>query len=194
MNPTFSLFLLLLAFSHLQAQSDIPLPPLITITGYGEVKVRPDEVEISLGIHLRDETADMLSKLIDKRSSAVIKILRDANVTDQDIMTSGLSIQPYYADTSSSSGNNKPDYYNGEKSITFTLKNISNYDAIMTKIYDAGINTSLVFSFQRLERMIFYSFFIIFWSCKKKFVCQLSDIFEEKIIPRTSFLKEGWKK
>jgi len=114
--------------SCLQADNEIPPPPLISISGYGEVKVRPDEVKVSVGIQLRDESADMLSKLIDKRSSDVIKILRDANVTDQDIETSNLSIQPYYADTSSSYGSTKPDYYTGQKSITFTLKNISNFD------------------------------------------------------------------
>jgi len=142
MKTTYFLILILaVSFpSYLKADDETPPPPLISISGYGEVKVRPDEVEVSIGIQLRDQDVGTLSKLIDKRSSEVIKILRNANVTDEDIETSSVSIQPYYADTSSSYGSTKPDYYIGQKSVTFTLKNISNYDSIMTKLYEAGIN------------------------------------------------------
>jgi len=109
--------------------------------------VKPDEVQVSVGIQLRDQDVNMLSQLVDRRSSAIIKILEDEGVDEQDIETSNVSIQPYYASTSSSYGSTPPDYYTGTKSITFVLKNITNYDTIMTQLYNASIQSvdSVVF-------------------------------------------------
>jgi len=143
--PTILLLLLLvLCFTpHIKAADDkIPNPPLISITGYGEVKAKPDEVEVSIGVQLRDQSVEMLSELIDTRAKSVIKILKDEGIEDGDIETSNVSIQPYYASTSGTAyDNTAPDYYNGRKTITFTLRNITNYDNIMTQLYSARITS-----------------------------------------------------
>jgi len=154
-RTSFVLLLSLLYLSApLKADDTAPNPPLISISGYGEVKVKPDEVKVSVGIQLRDQDVDMLSQLIDKRASDVIKILKDEGVKDQDIETSSVSIQPYYASTSSSYGSTKPDYYIGSKSITFTLTNISSYDTIMTQLFSAGINTVDSVIFQLSDELL----------------------------------------
>ena len=144
MKTTFYLVLILATSLpyYLRAQGQIPAPPLITVNGYGVVKVRPDESQVSISIQLQDESVNTLSSLIDKRSSDVIKILQDANITNGDIESSNVSIWPYYSGTSSSYGSSGPSYYLGKKSLTFTLRNISNYDSVMAKLY--GVNISSI--------------------------------------------------
>jgi len=134
---------------HLNAQEydlgpDQQPPALISASGYGAANVQPDEVQISITIQERGQSVDTLNELINNRSSAVMTILQDANVTDQDIESSNVPIQPYYGGSSSSFG---PDYYQGRKALTFTLKNASDFDLIITKLYDAGISSvdSVVF-------------------------------------------------
>jgi len=156
MKTTFLPILLLglCLVSHLKAEDDVPNPPLISVTGSGEVKVKPDEVEVSVGIQLRDQDVNMLSQLVDRRSSAIIKILEDEGVDEEDIETSNVSIQPYYASTSSSYGSTPPDYYTGTKSVTFVLKNITNYDTIMTQLYNASISSVDSVTFQLSDALL----------------------------------------
>jgi len=130
---------------HLNAQEydlepDQQPPALISVSGYGIANVQPDEIQVSISIQLQDDSVDDLNDLMNNRSSAVIEILHDANVTDEDIESSNVSIWPYYA-TSSSYGSPAPASYQGKKAMTFTLKNSSDYDSIITELYEAGINS-----------------------------------------------------
>jgi len=153
MKTTFSL-ILILALSlpcYLKAQDQISPPPLASVSGYGFVTVQPDEVEVEITIMLRDQNVDTLTDLINNRSSAVMTILHDANVTDQDIESSKVSMWPYYSGSSSPFSSPLPDYYQGKKSLTFTLKNASNYESLMANLSDAGINSvdSVVFQLSK---------------------------------------------
>ena len=131
---------------YLKAQNQIS-PALITVSGYGVVDVTPDEIQVDITIVLRDKSAETLTDLINNRTSAIITILKDANVTDEDIESSKVSMWPYYATPSSPYAAPGPDHYTGQQTIVFTLKNFSDYDSVMTKLYDAGIDSvdSVVF-------------------------------------------------
>ena len=117
------------------------LPPLLTVTGTGESKAQPDEVSVTVGIQLRDKSVEQVSNATDSRSAAIISYLLSNGVAEKDVQTSYVTLQPYYSYQSSQAGQLDPDYYTATKSITFSLKDLSTYDQIMTGLYDAGINS-----------------------------------------------------
>lgn len=116
-------------------------PALITVTGTGIAKGTPEEVVVSVGIQLRNNTVEDVSSEVDSKSAAVIAYLKDQNVSDSDIQTSYVTLSPYYSYDSSQQGKTTPDYYTATKTLTFSLKNLSSYDEIMTNLYDLGINS-----------------------------------------------------
>ena len=132
--------LLMLSLACFVSSQDI-LPPLLTVTGKGEAKAQPDEVSVTVGIQLRAKSVEEVSSDTDSRSAAIIAYLQSQGVADEDIQTSYVTLQPYYSYTSSEAGQTTPDYYTSQKSITFSLKDLSAYDQIMSGLYDAGINS-----------------------------------------------------
>ena len=131
---------LMLSLACVVKSGDI-LPPLLTVTGTGESKAQPDEVSITVGVQLREKGVEQVSTETSSRSSAIISYLLSNGVADKDIQTSYVTLQPYFSYESTQAGNLLPDYYTSTKSITFSLKDLSTYDQIMTGLYDAGINS-----------------------------------------------------
>lgn len=116
------------------------LPPLITTSGYGEVKVEPDEADVSISVQLRDTSVQQLRTQLDNTTSNIIAYLKDQGIAAKDIKTNYMTVYPYYSQSETNSGNTNPDYYVGQKSMTFLLKNLSDYDNIMSGLYDLGLN------------------------------------------------------
>lgn len=128
----------LLLYLTLQARAqDLPY---ITTTGYGEYKVEPDEAKVLIAIELRNEDAQELRRQIDNSTSHIIAYLKKQGVENKDITTTYVNINPYYSDDQANTGKTTPDYYDGQKSMTFLLKNLTNYDPIMAGLYDLGLN------------------------------------------------------
>jgi uncharacterized protein YggE len=79
-------------------------PRRITVVGTGQVKGTPDVADVSVGVSARAKTAaDALSTAND-RAAKVIAALKSAGVGDDDIQTSGLSLQPTFANDNTISG------------------------------------------------------------------------------------------
>ena len=139
---SFAVLLLCLAI-QIRAQNDDEdqiLPPLITTSGYGEVKVEPDEAEVSISVQLRDTNVQQLRTKIDNSTSNIIAYLKDQGIAERDIKTTYMTVYPFYSQSETNTGSTSPDYYNGQKSMTFLLKNLSDYDRIMSGLYDRGLN------------------------------------------------------
>jgi len=134
----FCLVLFCLA-SLLHAQSQT-LPPLITVNGQGEVKQAPEQVVITLGINIREKTLKDTVNKTDQASADIISYLRSQDIAARDIQTTYLSIYPQYTTTGTEYGSTEIDYYSAQKSVTFTLRNISAYDDVLQGLYDNGVN------------------------------------------------------
>lgn len=75
---------------------DGPPPRLISVSGLGEVKTRPDMATISTGVVTEGATAkDALAKN-NGAMAAVIAALKNAGVAEDDIQTSDFSVSPKY--------------------------------------------------------------------------------------------------
>ena len=70
----------------------------ITVVGIGQVKGTPDVADVSIGVSARGRTAGEALTTANDRAAKVIAALKDAGVSEDDLQTSGLSIQPTYDD------------------------------------------------------------------------------------------------
>jgi uncharacterized protein YggE len=140
------IFGLLLLSAAYYVTADI-MPPLITVSGTGEVKVEPTEAQVSIGVELHDKDLDDLRNQIDKTTSDIIAYLKKQGIAAKYIQTSYITISPHYPENDNS-GNTNPDYYIGQKSMTFLLQKLDSYDSVMSGLYKLGLNAVNGITFQ----------------------------------------------
>jgi uncharacterized protein YggE len=129
-------FALLSLFSF-QSQAQNQLPPLVTVTGTGEVKVRPDQITFNLGVEVREKTLEEARKVADQRTAALIAYLKKSGVEEKNIQTTYLSLQPMYT---GEFGQSTPQFYMATRSLSVTLEKLDKFDEVMAGTYKAGAN------------------------------------------------------
>jgi uncharacterized protein len=75
---------------------DGKLPRVISVSGLGEVKSRPDMATISTGVVTEGTTAKEALANNNKAMAAVIAALKNAGIAEDDIQTSDFSVSPKY--------------------------------------------------------------------------------------------------
>ena len=68
----------------------------ISLSAYGEIRQRPDQATISMGVTTEAPTAAEAMRLNAVKMSQVIAALKKGGIADRDIQTSGLSLNPQY--------------------------------------------------------------------------------------------------
>jgi len=128
---------LVLAFAQTaSAQDACPKPRLISVTGTAEINLPPDEVTLRMGIDTQDKDLAVAKSKHDARSKKVIALARSVGVEEKDISTTMLSMEPDYSEEK------VPRFlgYEVSQTIAITLKDLSKYESLMTKLLDAGVN------------------------------------------------------
>ena len=82
-----------LSINRVQAQQQ-QLPPLVNVSGVGEVRVQPTEVVVSLGVETREKTLEAARTETDKKAAAIISYLKKQGVEERNIQTSYVTLQP----------------------------------------------------------------------------------------------------
>lgn len=90
----------------------------ISVAGSGSITVEPDTADISIGVQVNAATADEALSQANDAASKLIDAVKDAGVDDADIRTSGLSVYPNYADSSTIAS------YTASNSVTVTVRDI----------------------------------------------------------------------
>jgi uncharacterized protein len=117
--------------------SDTSLPRIVSISGLGEVKARPDMATISTGVVSEAVSAkDALAKN-NAAMAAVIAALKNAGIGEDDIQTSGFSVSPKY-----------PAYpapqrvvgYTVSNQVTAQVKTLKNLGPILDTLVQSGSN------------------------------------------------------
>jgi uncharacterized protein YggE len=118
------------------AQDTSPRPRLISVTGTAEVNVAPDEVVLSLGVESRDKDLALAKAQHDHRVKKLLAEAHDAGVEGKYIQTSMLQMRPDYSDEK------VPRFlaYQVSQTIQVTLKDLSKYERMITKLLEAGVN------------------------------------------------------
>ncbi len=112
------------------------LPPLVSVTGVGEVKVQPDEIVLNVGIDVRDKSLDVARKQSEERVAALLAYLKKAGIDPKNIQSTNINVYPNYTGEYSQS----PEFYMTQRSVTVTIKNVNKFDEILTGIYKTGAN------------------------------------------------------
>jgi uncharacterized protein YggE len=133
----FSAFLLCSAFAPpALTQDTFPRPRLISVTGTAEVNVAPDEVVLSLGVESRDRDLAIAKAQHDHRVKKLLAEAHDAGVEGKYIQTSMLQMRPDYSEEK------VPRFlaYQVSQNIQVTLKDLSKYERLITKLLESGVN------------------------------------------------------
>jgi uncharacterized protein len=118
------------------AQECGPRPRLISVIGTSEINVAPNQVVLSLGVESRDKDLGVAKSQNDARLKKVFGLARDAGIESKDIETSTLRMGANYSDEK------VPKFlgYEVSQTTTITLRDLSKYEPLMTKLLEAGIN------------------------------------------------------
>jgi uncharacterized protein YggE len=123
--------------TYAAAQQPAVLPPLVTVTGTGEVKVQPDEIVLNIGIDVRDKNLDAARRQNDERVVALLNFLKKSGIDAKHIQTTNLNVYPNYV---GEYGQTTPEFYMTQRSVTVLIKEVKRFDEILTGIYKTGAN------------------------------------------------------
>ncbi|MEJ2551427.1 MAG: SIMPL domain-containing protein [Anaerolineales bacterium] len=114
-------------------------PRTITVSGEAEIRVVPDEVQITLGVETWSERLDSAKHENDSRVEAVIDTAKDFGVEPQHIQTDHISIEPTYESYSYTSMRIVTGYF-VRRTIVVTLRDISVFDDLLSEVVESGAN------------------------------------------------------
>jgi len=126
------LFFAVPAFS----QNCCPQPRPITVTGTSEINIAPDDVILNLGMVSRDKDLATAKAPHDTRVKKIIADARNAGVEAKDIQTNALRMTADYSEEK------VPRFlgYEVTQSVELTLKDISKYENLTSKLLEDGVN------------------------------------------------------
>lgn len=109
----------------------------IAVNGHAELKIVPDQVILTLGVETFNVDLDAAKTDNDRRVSDVLAAAGKLGVADEQLKTDYLDIQPRYKETR---GERTFLGYNVRKSVVVDLHDISQFEALLSAVLDAGAN------------------------------------------------------
>ncbi len=118
---------------NLTAQTNT-LEPLVNVIGKGIVKVTPDQVDIKVRVESEGKNAVAVKAENDASINTVIKFLRSQGLKEEDVQTEYINLNKNY------DYNSKTYSYKANQSLTVKLKDISQYEGVLSGLLNSGIN------------------------------------------------------
>lgn len=122
---------------------------LITVTGTSEVKVVPDEVQISLGVETLKKDLLQGKKANDLCVKKMLEVTKKFGIDPKDVQTFEISITPQY-DYPSKGGRIFAGYM-VQNTMVVTLKDLSKFDGFLNDMLAVGGNTLNGIGYQSSE-------------------------------------------
>src|SRR5689334_12075522 len=107
----------------------------VTTTGQAEVRVVPDQVEISLGVETREPELSKARKLNDDTVDAVIAAAKRHGIDAAHIKTDFVNIEPDYVWQTTAVRS-----YVVRKSLVITATDIAEFEGLLAALVKAGAN------------------------------------------------------
>lgn len=127
----------IMGYQRAQAQQIPVLPPLVSVSGIGEVKVQPDEIVLNVGVDVRHKNLDEARKESDEKVKELLNYLKKAGIDAKDIQTTHMSVYPNYV---GDYGQSIPENYMTQRSVSVVVRKVSRFDEILAGIYKTGAN------------------------------------------------------
>lgn len=117
------------------------LPRVVTVSGQGEVKARPDIATISTGVTSDASTAKAAFAKNNEAMASVLAALKKAGVDDDDIQTSGFSVSPIYSQVQpGQSGTPRITSYQVSNQVTARVVDLGKLGSTLDALVLAGSN------------------------------------------------------
>lgn len=110
-------------------------PRLITTSGEAEVLVTPDEVVLSLGVEAVSDDLNVAKRTSDEQAAGVVAAALARGVEAKHIQTEHINVEPRYRD--SYEQRQFLGYY-VRKTIVITVKDIAQFDAVLSDVLQSG--------------------------------------------------------
>jgi len=144
---------------QVRAQNAISLnnqPTGISVSGMGEVRVKPDIARLNLGVQTQDKDPQRASQQNAALAQAVIAAIRGAGIAERDIQTAGFSIAPQY-DYNPRPNTNEPQQpvltgYQVSNEVRVTVRRVEDAGRVLDAGIRAGANTASGLSFDIQNR------------------------------------------
>lgn len=111
--------------------------PLVTVTGKGEVKITPDEVEVRFGVERTSTSVEKAKRGIDSVIDMVNKIIRSSKISPSQVTMDYVQIQNMFPGEFQ---NSPRQYFKAMQGMSVVLKDISMYENFVSELMKAGIN------------------------------------------------------
>jgi uncharacterized protein YggE len=146
------LLIIPLISANAQWHSDQP-PPQINVSGSAEVKVAPDEVDLSVAVESRDVNLDAAKRKNDEHIASALKFLKSENVPDKHVQTDYISIGPVYNERGDANVDSRvtPMYYIVRRNIGIKLSDVTTFDKILAGLLANGVNDVAGINFQTTQ-------------------------------------------
>lgn len=121
-------------------------PPMISMSGHGEVSAQPDTAMVTSGVTTQADTARAALDANTEAMTALIQALKDAGISERDIQTSNFSVNPnyVYSDDRDPNGYTRPPKISGyqvQNTVTVRVRDLSTLGAVLDKSVTVGANT-----------------------------------------------------
>jgi uncharacterized protein YggE len=115
----------------------------ITVTGTATVTTQPDEAIVMLGVHTQADSAQAALQDNAQKMSKVLDALREAGLSNDDLATASVTLNPIWgSDGSSVTG------YQADDQIQATIHDLSKVGAVIDDAVAAGANMASGVTFQ----------------------------------------------
>jgi uncharacterized protein len=107
---------------------------MINVSGYGKVKVAPDQALISISLESKGTKAEDVKKENDKKTAVILKFIKKSNIAQEDFQTQRVSLNTNY------DFEKKKYNYVATKSVQIVLRDLAKYDELMEGPINEGLN------------------------------------------------------
>ena len=111
---------------------------LLTVTGEASVSVAPDIAVIRIGVTTLGKTAREASEANAKQMTAVLTAIKESGISDRDVQTSLLSVQPQY--DPNKGGTARLMGFQVTNRVTVRIRDVDALPAILDRAIGAGAN------------------------------------------------------
>lgn len=117
------------------------LPRIVTVSGSGEMKVKPDMAVVTSGVTTEAATAKAALTKNNAAMAAVMKALKDAGIDEDDIQTSNFSVSPVYASPQPGHASSPQiSSYQVSNQVTVRIRKLSGLGSTLDSLVQAGSN------------------------------------------------------
>lgn len=115
-------------------------PPILSVTGEGQVQAAPDMATVTLGVTNDAESAKAALDANNAAVAAVFAQLAAAGIDARDIQTSGLTLGPRF-DYPAGGGNPTPNGYTAANMVTVQVRMLDKVGGVLDAVVQQGANT-----------------------------------------------------